>query len=82
MAMSSGEARSAVTTAAPPIAILVWLPVLAVLLPVGLIMLIARRLVSPRMTLVMQTISMFGTLPALTSLSLAVIAWLLKAKRS
>jgi undecaprenyl-diphosphatase len=42
--------------------------------------LIARRLVSPRMTLVMQTISMFGTLPALTSLSLAVIAWLLKAK--
>jgi hypothetical protein len=30
--------------AAPPIAILVWLPVLAVLLPIGLIMLIARRL--------------------------------------
>ena len=29
---------------APPIAILIWLPVLAVLLPVGLIMLIARRL--------------------------------------
>ncbi len=28
----------------PPIAILIWLPVLAVLLPVGLIMLIARRL--------------------------------------
>jgi hypothetical protein len=29
---------------APPILILIWLPVLAVLLPVGLIMLIARRL--------------------------------------
>ena len=42
--------------------------------------LIARRLVSPRLTLIMQTISMFGTLPALTSLSLAVIAWLLKVK--
>jgi undecaprenyl-diphosphatase len=41
---------------------------------------VARRLVSPRMTLVMQTISMFGTLPALGSLSLAVIAWLLKVK--
>lgn len=41
---------------------------------------IARRLVSPRMTSVMQTISMFGTLPALVSLSLIVIAWLLKVK--
>ena len=30
--------------AAPPIAILIWLPVLAVMLPVGLIMLISRRL--------------------------------------
>ena len=42
--------------------------------------LLARRIVSPRLTLIMQTISMFGTLPALTSLSLAVIAWLLKVK--
>ena len=42
--------------------------------------LVARRLISPRMTAVMQTISMFGTFPALASLSLAVIAWLLKAK--
>jgi undecaprenyl-diphosphatase len=41
---------------------------------------IARRLVSPRLTITMQTISMFGTLPALVSLSLAVIAWLLKVK--
>ena len=41
---------------------------------------IARRLVSPRLTIIMQTISMFGTLPALVSLSLAVIAWLLKVK--
>ena len=42
--------------------------------------LLARRIVSPRLTVIMQTISMFGTLPALVSLSLAVIAWLLKAK--
>jgi undecaprenyl-diphosphatase len=42
--------------------------------------LLARRVVSPRLTLIMQTISMFGTLPALVSLSLAVIAWLLKVK--
>ena len=41
---------------------------------------VARRLVSPRMTVIMQTISMFGTLPALVSLSLSVIAWLLKVK--
>ena len=41
---------------------------------------LARRLVSPRMTVIMQTISIFGTPPALTSLSLAVIAWLLKVK--
>jgi len=41
---------------------------------------IARRLVSPRLTLIMQTISMFGTLPALVSLSLIVIAWLLKVR--
>jgi undecaprenyl-diphosphatase len=41
---------------------------------------IARRLVSPRLTIVMQTISMFGTLPALVPMSLAVIAWLLKVK--
>lgn len=33
-----------VSVPGPPIAILVWLPVLAVLLPIGLIMLIARRL--------------------------------------
>ena len=42
--------------------------------------LLARRIVSPRLTVIMQTISMFGTLPALVSLSLAVIAWLLKVK--
>ncbi|HEY2946409.1 MAG TPA: phosphatase PAP2 family protein [Vicinamibacteria bacterium] len=42
--------------------------------------LLARRIVSPRLTAIMQTISMFGTLPALVSLSLAVIAWLLKVK--
>ena len=41
---------------------------------------IARRLVSPRLTVIMQTISMFGTLPALVSLSLIVIAWLLKVR--
>jgi membrane-associated phospholipid phosphatase len=41
---------------------------------------LARQIVSPRLTLIMQTISMFGTLPALVSLSLAVIAWLLKVK--
>jgi undecaprenyl-diphosphatase len=41
---------------------------------------VARRLMSPRMTAIMQTISMFGSGPALVSLSLAVIAWLLKVK--
>ena len=42
--------------------------------------LLARRIVSPRMTVIMQTISLFGTLPAMVSLSLAVIAGLLKVK--
>lgn len=41
MLVKAGEALG---IPAPPIAILIWLPVLAVLLPVGLIMLIARRL--------------------------------------
>ncbi len=41
---------------------------------------LARRLVSPRLTIIMQTISVFGTLPAQVSLSLAVIAWLRKVK--
>jgi len=42
--------------------------------------LLAWRVMSPRLTAIMQTISMFGTLPAMISLSLAVIAWLLKVK--